>query len=141
MNTTQSLFKAFHQQNLLKTYLLLLVLTIPFLYLLSWPGCLLAAAIAGFFCLKYSRAALCGFLGGISTWGLLVGIHTLLGGLAALDIFGALAGLSGLGVLLAVIIVLIGGLLGLSGSLLGNAIYGFLESYINSPTSSPETTN
>jgi hypothetical protein len=139
LNVIQRLFNAFQQHNLLKTYLLLVVLTIPLLYLLSWPGCLLAAAIAGFFCLKYSRAALCGFLGGLTAWGLLVGLHTLLGGLVALDIFGALAGLSGMGALLAVIIVVIGGLLGLAGSLLGNAIYGFLESHVNPPIVSPET--
>jgi hypothetical protein len=139
LTITQRFFKVFQQQNLLKTFLLLIVLTIPLLYLLGWPGCLIGAAIAGFFSLKYSRAALGGFLGGVTAWGLLVGIHSLLGGLVALDVFGALAGLSGMGALLAIVIVLIGGLLGLAGSLLGNAIYGFLESYLQPSSEVAET--
>jgi hypothetical protein len=137
MSTVNWIFDAFKQHNLVKTFLLTLVLTVVFLYLLSWPGCLLAAAIGGFFTQRYSRAAIVGFLAGLTAWGILVGIHAAFGGIAVLELFGAIAGLTGMGEILAVIIVLIGGLLGLSGSLLGNAIFAIIEPYA---TKSRETT-
>jgi hypothetical protein len=105
------------------------VLTIILLYLVSWPGAILAATVTGFFVRRYSRAALVGFLGGLTAWGLLVGIHAVFGGITVLDLFGAIAGLEGLGAALAAIIILLGGVLGLSGCLLGNAIFGFVEQY------------
>lgn len=137
MTTAQQIYGAFAQQNLLKTFLLTLVLTILLLYLISWPGAIIAAALTGFFVRRYSRAALVGFVGGLTAWGILVGIHAALGGIVVLDLFGALAGLEGMGGVLAVIIVLIGGLLGLAGSLLGNAIFSFVEQYF---ILSPEST-
>lgn len=130
MSTVNRIFGIFEQYNLLKTFLLTLLLTIPLLYLISWPGCIIAAAIGGFFTRRFSRAALVGFLAGLTAWGILVGIHAALGGLAVLELFGAIAGLSGMGEVLAIIIVLIGGLLGLSGSLLGNAIFSLIEHYL-----------
>lgn len=129
MTTAQRIYDAFAQLNLVKTFLLTLVLTVGLLYLISWPGAILAAAIAGFFVRRYSRAALVGFLGGLTAWGILVGIHLAFGGIAALELFGAIAGLEGMGAALAIIIILIGGLLGLSGGLLGNAIFGFVDQY------------
>ncbi|MFX1509376.1 MAG: hypothetical protein ACFFBR_03625 [Promethearchaeota archaeon] len=129
MTIAQRIYGAFTQQNLLKTFLLLIVLTVILLYLISWPGAIIAAAIAGFFVKRYSRAALVGFLGGFIAWGILVGIHAALGGIVVLELFGALAGLEGMGTALAVIIILIGGLLGLAGSLLGNTIFSFAEQY------------
>lgn len=129
MTIAQRIYGAFTQYNLLKTFLLLIVLTVILLYLISWPGAIIAAAIAGFFVKRYSRAALVGFLGGFIAWGILVGIHAALGGIVVLELFGALAGLEGMGTALAVIIILIGGLLGLAGSLLGNAIFSFVEQY------------
>jgi hypothetical protein len=129
MAITHQIYEGFAKQNLVKTYLLLLVLTMVLLYLLSWPGAILAAAITGFFVRRYSRAALIGFLGGLTAWGILVGVHLAFGGIAVLELFGALAGLEGLGAALSVIIVLIGGLLGLAGCLLGNAIFSFFEQY------------
>lgn len=131
MSTINRIFETFKQYNLVKTFLLTLILTVVFLYLLSWPGCLLAAVIGGFFTLRYSRAAIMGFLAGLSAWGILVGIHAAFGGIAVLELFGAIAGLTGMGEILAVIIVLIGGLLGLSGSLLGNAIFALIEPYVS----------
>jgi hypothetical protein len=129
MSTPQRIYGAFTKLNLVKTYLLILVLTVILLYLISWPGAIIAAAITGFFIRRYSRAALVGFLGGLTAWGLLVGIHAVFGGIAVLDLFGAIAGLEGFGVVLAAIIVLLGGVLGLSGCLLGNAIFGFVDQY------------
>jgi len=129
MSTIQRVYGAFAQQNLIKPFLLTLFLTVILLYLISWPGAILAAAFSGFFVRRYSRAALVGFLGGLVAWGILVGIHLAFGGIAVLDLFGALAGLEGMGAALAAIIVLIGGLLGLSGSLLGNAIFSLVEQY------------
>jgi hypothetical protein len=129
MSTAQRIYGAFTKLNLIKTYLLILVLTIILLYLVSWPGAILAATVTGFFVRRYSRAALVGFLGGLTAWGLLVGIHAVFGGITVLDLFGAIAGLEGLGAALAAIIILLGGVLGLSGCLLGNAIFGFVEQY------------
>ncbi len=122
----------------MKTFLLTLILTVVFLYLLSWPGCLLAAAIGGFFTLRYSRAAIMGFLAGLTAWGILVGIHAAFGGIAVLELFGAIAGLTGMGEILVVIIVLIGGLLGLAGSLLGNAIFTLIEPYVSKSVETTE---
>lgn len=130
MSTVKRVFDAFEQHNLVKTFLLTLLLSIAFLYLLSWPGCIFGAAIGGFFTIRYSRAALIGFLAGLTAWGILVGIHAVFGGIAVLDLFGALAGLEGMGSVLAVIIVLIGGLLGLAGTLLGNALFNIFKPYI-----------
>jgi hypothetical protein len=130
MTTAQRIYDAFAQQNLLKTFLLTIVLSIVLLYLISWPGAIIAAAISGFFVRRYSRAALIGFLGGLAAWGILVGIHAALGGIAVLDLFGAIAGLEGMGVAFAAIIVLIGGVLGLAGALVGNALFGFFEQYL-----------
>jgi hypothetical protein len=138
MTIAQRIYGTFAQQNILKTFLFTIVLTVILLYLISWPGAIFGAAIAGFFVRRYSRAAFVGFLGGLVAWGILIGIHAVLGGIAVLDLFGAIAGLDGLGPVLAVIIVLIGGLLGLAGSLLGNAIFSFVEQYFI-PTS--ETTD
>ena len=115
----------------MKTFLLTLILTVVLLYLISWPGCLIATAIGGFFTLRYSRAAIMGVLAGLTAWGILVGIHAVFGGIAVLEFFGAIAGLTGMGEVLAVIIVFIGGLLGLSGSLLGNAIFALIEPYLS----------
>lgn len=129
MTTAQRIYGVFAQQNLLKTLLLTIVLTVLLLYLISWPGAIIGAAIAGFFVRRYSRAAIVGFLGGLVAWGILVGIHAALGGIVVLELFGALAGLEGLGAALAIIIILIGGLLGLAGSLLGNAVFSFVEEY------------
>ena len=129
MTTAQRIFAAFAEYNLLKTFLLTIVLTVVFLYLISWPGAILAAVITGFFVNRYSRAALVGFLGGLTAWGILVGIHLAFGGIAVLDLFGAIAGLEGMGGVLSAIIILIGGLLGLGGCLLGNAIFGFVDHY------------
>ncbi len=138
MTITQRIYEAFAQQNLIKTFLLILFLTIILLYFISWPGAILAAVVAGFFVRRYSRAALVGFLGGLLAWGILVGIHLAFGGIAVLDLFGALAGLEGMGAALAAIIILIGGLLGLSGSLLGNAIFSFVEQYFIEETEATE---
>ena len=138
MSTAQRIYGAFTKLNLVKTYLLLLVLTIILLYLISWLGAILAAAITGFFIRRYSRAALVGFLGGLTAWGLLVGIHLAFGGIAVLNLFGAIAGLEGIGAALAAIIILLGGILGLSGCLLGNAIFAFVEHYFIEDT---ETTD
>jgi hypothetical protein len=129
MTTAQRIYNAFAQQNLLKTFLLTVVLSVVLLYLISWPGVIIAAAISGFFVRRYSRAALVGFLGGLTAWGILVGIHAAFGGIAVLDLFGALAGLEGMGAALAAIIILIGGALGLAGALFGNAIFSFVEQY------------
>ncbi|MFW9831211.1 MAG: hypothetical protein ACFFD8_05505 [Candidatus Thorarchaeota archaeon] len=129
MAAAKQLFNAFEKYNLLKTFLLTLLLSIVFLYLFSWPGCILGAVLGGFFTIRYSRAAVIGFLAGLTAWGLLVGIHAIFGGIAVLDLFGALAGLEGMGSVLAIIIVLIGGLLGLGGSLLGNALFSIFEPY------------
>ena len=134
MSTAQRIYGAFANQNLIKTFLLLLVLTIVLLSLISWPGAIIAAVITGFFVRRYSRAALIGFLGGFTAWGILVGIHLAFGGLAVLDLFGALAGLEGMGAALAVIIILVGGLLGLAGNLFGNAIFSFVEQYFITET-------
>ena len=129
MSITQQIYGAFTKLNFVKTYLLLLVLTVVLLFFISWPGAILAAAITGLFVRHYSRAALVGFLGGLTAWGLLTGIHLAFGGIAILNLFGAIAGLEGLGGVLAAIIILLGGVLGLAGSLLGNAIFGFVEHY------------
>ncbi len=129
MTIIDRIFEAFEQQNLLKTYLLTLLLTMLFLYLFSWPGCILAALIGGFFTRGYSRAAIIGFFAGLTTWGILVGIHAAFGGIVVLDLFGALAGLEGMGTVLALVIVFIGGVLGLAGSLFGNAINSLLEPF------------
>ncbi|MFX1319642.1 MAG: hypothetical protein ACFE9D_09450 [Promethearchaeota archaeon] len=138
MSTTQRIYDAFAQQNILKTFLLTVVLSVVLLYLISWPGAIIAAAISGFFVRRYSRAALVGFLGGLTAWGLLVGIHAALGGIAVLDLFGALAGLEGMGVALAAIIILIGGVLGLAGALFGNATFSFVEQYFIPSPKPPE---
>ena len=129
MSIAQQIYGAFTKLNLVKTYLLILVLTVVLLYFISWPGAILAAAITGFFVSRYSRAALVGFLGGLTAWGLLIGIHLAFGGIAVLNLFGATAGLEGIGGILAAVIILLGGVLGLAGSLLGNAIFGFVEHY------------
>lgn len=112
----------FHRYNTLKTFLVIFLLTFPFLYILGWSGCIAAAAIGGFFTRCFWRAALIGFLAGLLAWGLLISSLALQGALAVIDLFAALAGLEGLGALLLLIVLLIGGLLGLVGSLLGNAI-------------------
>jgi len=124
------LLALFEKYNPVKTFLLSFLLTLLLLYLIGWPGCLVAAAIGGFFTKGYLRAAIVGFLAGLSAWGLPVGILIGLGALSVLDLFGALAGITGAGPLLAAIILLIGGLLGLAGSLLGNAIYTVTEPYL-----------
>lgn len=135
MSLAQRIYDAFAQQNLLKTFLLIIVLSVVLLYLISWPGTIIAAAISGFFVRRYSRAALVGFLGGLTAWGILVGIHAAFGGIAVLDLFGAIAGLEGMGVALAAIIIFIGGVLGLAGALFGNAVFSFLDQYfVPSPT-------
>lgn len=112
----------FRRYNELKTFLLIFLLTIPLLYILGWPGCILAAVIGGFFTRCFWRAALIGFLAGLFAWGLPICLLAAQGALAVLDLFAAIAGLEGLGSLLLIVVLLIGGLLGLVGSLLGNAI-------------------
>jgi hypothetical protein len=138
LSTAQRIYDAFAQQNSLKTFLLAIVLSIILLYLISWPGAIIAAAISGFFVRRYSRAALIGFLGGLTAWGILVGIHVAFGGIAVFDLFGAIAGLEGMGAALAAIIILVGGLLGLAGSLLGNAAFSFVEHYFVPPPTTKE---
>ncbi|MFX1563265.1 MAG: hypothetical protein ACFFDP_08150 [Promethearchaeota archaeon] len=132
MSTLTKIFDIFERYNMVKTFLLILVLTILLLYLLGWPGCILAAAIGGFFTRSFTRAALTGFLAGLIAWLIPIAILLPLGGLAVLDLFGAIAGLEGMGFILAIIILLIGGLLGLVGSLLGNAVFSLFEDRISS---------
>lgn len=121
----------FEKFNELKTSLLIFLLTIPLLYLLGWPGCLVAAVIGGFFTRRFWRAALVGFLAGFLAWIILVGILLLQGGFAVVELFAAIAGLEGLGLILLLVILLIGGILGLVGSLLGNAIASLFQPTTN----------
>jgi len=131
------LLALFEKYNPVKTFLLSFPLTLLLLYLIGWPGCLVAAAIGGFFTKGYLRAGLVGFLAGLVAWSIPVGILIGMGALSVLALFGALAGISGAGPILAAIILLIGGLLGLAGSLLGSAVYSLTEPYLI-PTESQE---
>jgi hypothetical protein len=122
MSKLNRILAPFERYNELKTFLLIFLLTILLLYLLGWPGCLVAAAIGGFFTKSFLRAGLVGFLSGLLAWSVLVGILVLQGAFVIIELFAAIAGLEGLGLVLLLVILLIGGVLGLVGSLLGNAI-------------------
>ena len=124
LNRIQAPFESYNE---LKTFLLIFLLTIPLLYVFGWPGCLVAGVIGGFFTGRFWRAALIGFLAGFLAWGILVGILVLQGGYAVIELFAAIAGLEGLGLVLLVVVLLIGGILGLAGSLLGNALASLFE--------------
>lgn len=134
MTKTTQLLAFFEHYDWLKTLILIVVLTVPLLYFLWWPGCLLAAAIGGFFIQRFWRAAFIGFLAGVIAWLLLIGARLGGGAGASIALFASIAGMGSLAGVLVVVIILIGGLLGLAGSLLGNSIYTLAEPRIRTPT-------
>jgi len=123
----------FRHCNVLKTFILIVVLTLPLLYFLRWPGCLLAAAIGGFFVQRFWRAALIGFLAGLVAWLIPVGVLLGMGAGSSIALFASIAGMGSIAGALVAVIVLIGGLLGLVGCLLGNALQSIAEPYIPMP--------
>jgi len=123
MSKITRLLAFFEHYNLLKTLILIVILTVPLLYFLRWPGCLLAAAIGGFFTRGFWRAALIGFLAGLIAWLLPVGVLIGMGAASSIALFASIAGMGSIAGALVVIIILIGGLLGLTGCLLGNTVY------------------
>jgi hypothetical protein len=127
MSKAKQLLAFFEHYNWLKTLILLIVLTVLLLYFLGWPGCLLAAAISGFFVRGFFRAALIGFLGGLIAWLIPVGFNLGMGAGSSIALFASIAGMGSLAGALVVIVLLIGGLLGLVGCLLGNTVYSLAE--------------
>jgi len=130
MTKTAKLLALFEHYNLLKTLILIVVLTMPLLLFLGWPGCLLAAAIGGFFIRRFWRAAVIGFLAGVITWLILVGVLLGIGAGSSIALFARIAGMGSIAGVLVVVIILIGGLLGLAGCLLGSTVYTLAEPYI-----------
>ena len=130
MTKMTQLLEFFERYNWLKTLILIVVLTVLLQYFLWWPGSLLAAAIGGFFIRRFGRAALIGFLGGLIAWGFMIGANLAIGAYSSLALFARIAGMSSIGGVLLVVIILIGGLLGLAGSLLGNAVFTLVEPQI-----------
>lgn len=123
----------FDQYNLIKTFLVILPLSLLFLFLIGWPGCLIAAGIGGFFTRRLWMAAIAGFLAGLIAWIIPLAYLLSQGALEVLNLFGAIAGLNDMGAVLLIIIVLIGGLLGLIGALVGNAIATIANPYLGFP--------
>lgn len=133
MSKMTQLLAFFEHYNMLKTLILVVVLTVPLLYFLWWPGCLLAAAIGGFFIRRFWRAAFIGFLAGVFAWLILVGVLLGIGAGSSIALFASVAGMGSIAGVLVVVIILIGGLLGLAGCLLGNTVYTFVEPHIQMP--------
>jgi hypothetical protein len=123
----------FDRYNLIKIFLVILPLSLLFLFLIGWPGCLIAAGIGGFFTRRVWIAAVGGFLAGLIAWIIPLAYLLTQGALEVLNLFGAIAGLNDMGALLLIIIVLIGGLLGLIGALTGNAIATIANPYLGIP--------
>ena len=129
-------------------FLAALVLTIVFGLALQlagdWKLMLIAGALGALFVRRIRKAFLVGFLGIGIAWGILFTYLSLTAqAMAVADIFIGLLGLSGLGILVIVISVLIGALLGGFGGMLGRALYELIDEFLPSDTggeqpSSPE---
>ena len=130
-------------------FLAALVITIVFGLALQlagdWKLMLIAGALGALFVRRIRNAFLVGFLGIGIAWGILFAYLSLAAqAMAVADIFIGLLGLSGLGILVIVISVLLGALLGGFGGILGRALYEFIDEFLPSDAgtvqpSSPES--
>jgi len=118
-------------------FLAALVITIVFGLALQlagdWKLMLIAGALGALFVRRTRIAFLVGFLGVGIAWSILfVYLSITAQAMAVADIFIGLLGLSGLGILVIVISVLIGALLGGFGGILGRSLYELLDEFLPS---------
>lgn len=118
-------------------FLAALVLTIVFGLALQlagdWKLMLIAGALGALFVRRTRKAFFVGFLGVGIAWSILfVYLSITAQAMAVADIFIGLLGLSGLGILVIVISVLIGALLGGFGGILGRSLYELLDEFLPS---------
>jgi len=99
----------------------------------DWKLMLIAGALGALFVRRTRIAFLVGFLGVGIAWSILfVYLSITAQAMAVADIFIGLLGLSGLGILVIVISVLIGALLGGFGGILGRSLYELLDEFLPS---------
>lgn len=99
----------------------------------NWILMLIAGALGALFIRRIRIAFLLGFLGIGIAWSILfVYMYITAQAMAVADIFIGLLGLSGLGILVIVISILIGAMLGGFGSMLGRALYELIDEFLPS---------
>ena len=99
----------------------------------DWKLMLIAGALGALFIRRIRIAFLVGFLGVGIAWSILFGyMYITAQAMAVADIFIGLLGLSGLGILVIVISVLIGAMLGGFGGILGRALYELIDEFLAS---------
>jgi hypothetical protein len=99
----------------------------------NWILMLIAGALGALFVRRIRKAFLLGFLGIGIAWSILfVYMSITAQAMAVADIFIGLLGLSGLGILVIVISVLIGAMLGGFGGMLGRALYELIDEFLPS---------
>jgi hypothetical protein len=122
-----------------------LVLTIVFGVALqlagNWILMLIAGALGALFVRRIRIAFLVGFLGIGLAWSILfIYLSITAQAMAVADIFIGLLGLSGLGILVIVISVLIGALLGGFGAMLGRSLYEMIDEFLPSESGGGQDT-
>jgi len=100
-----------------------------------WQLSLLAGAMGGFLVSKMKCGAFSGFVGTALAWGLYVIIEVVSNQTQVLfdNLGGLIAGTTGLGFLLIVVVILMGGLLGMLGGIIGAGIRILVNHYFNPP--------
>jgi len=100
-----------------------------------WQLSLLAGAMGGFLVSKMKCGAFSAFVGTALGWGLYVIIEVVSNQTQVLfdNLGGLIAGTTGLGFLLIVVVILMGGLLGMLGGIIGAGIRILVNPYLNPP--------
>lgn len=99
----------------------------------DWKLMLIAGALGALFVRRIRIAFLVGFLGIGIAWGFIFAYLAMTAqAMAVADIFIGLLGLTGLGILVIVISILIGAMLGGFGGMLGRALYELIDEFLPS---------
>ena len=116
-----------------------------FLFALTplWQLSLLAGAMGGFLVTKMKCGAFSGFLGTVLAWSLYIFIEVVSNQTIILfdNLGGLIAGTTGLGFWLILVVILVGGLLGLLGGIIGAGIRFFVNPFLQLPLQKDEVSS
>jgi hypothetical protein len=111
-------------------YFLTLLIALPLQLIGYWTLMILAGIAGGVTVKRYRHAFIAGFLGVATAWSIIfVFLNAFAQAYVIGEFFAALIGLPGFGRWIVSLSILIGGLLGASGSILGRAIVELIEEF------------
>lgn len=139
-------YKIYAKYQVLIAMLVTFIMALLFTLTPLWQLSLLAGTVGGFLVSKIKCGAFSAFVGTLLAWGVYA-ISEIVSNQTQIlfdNLGGLIAGTSGLGVWLILLVILLGGLLGMLGGIIGAGFRILVNPFIPSPFSNedlPKTTN